>query len=61
LGRRLRDGDGLTVVLVLEAGGCGVAGAIEDAAVEAAVVEPLDVAERRELDVVEARARGRAG
>jgi hypothetical protein len=51
----------VTVVVGLEGGRRGVPGAVEDLAVEAAMVEPVDVAERRELDVVEGLARGRAG
>ncbi len=45
--------DGLTVVGSLERRRGGEAGAGFDLAVEASVVEPVDVGERRELDVVE--------
>ena len=47
-------GDDLTVVGGLERSGGGEAGAWFDLAVEASVVEPVDVGERGELDVVEA-------
>jgi len=43
----------VTVVGGLELGRGGVAGVAGDLAVEAAVVEPVDVGEGRELDVVE--------
>jgi hypothetical protein len=43
----------LTVVGCFERGGGGEAGAGFDLAVEASVVEPVDVGEGRELDVVE--------
>jgi hypothetical protein len=44
-------------VVGFERGWCGVAGAGFDLAVKAPVVEPVDVGEGGELDVVEATAR----
>ncbi len=46
-------GDGLTVAVGLEGGGGGVTGAGFDLAVEASVVEPVDVGKGGELDVLE--------
>ena len=44
----------MTVVGRFGSGGGGVAGAVGDGAVEAPVVEPVEVGHRGELDVVEA-------
>jgi hypothetical protein len=55
LGPRLVGGVGLTVVGGLERGRGGVAGARFDLAVEASLVEPVDVGECGELDVFEPR------
>lgn len=49
---RLRGGDVLTVVVDLERGRGGVAGTVDDLAVETAV-EPVGVGEPGELDVLE--------
>ena len=50
-------GDGLTIVVGLEGCRGGEAGAGFDLAVETSVVEPVDVGEGRELDVIEAAPR----
>ena len=44
----------LTVVVGLEVGRCGVGRVVGDLAVEASVVEPVDVGHGFELDVVDA-------
>ncbi len=54
MSRSLYGCDGLTVVVGLEGGRRGEAGPVDDAAVEAAMVEPVDVAQGGELDVVQA-------
>ena len=54
MGHGLGGCEVLTVVAGLVVGGGGVARSVEDLAVAASVVEPVDVFEGGELDVVEA-------